>query len=64
MTSVDDGYSSQQGREEVLRLGVKVVSISGAKGKKIIEVQQWKSQPYQRAPKVLRTRAGDFSSSA
>jgi hypothetical protein len=49
MASVDDGYSSQQGREEVLRLGVKVVSISGAKGKKIIEAQQWKSQPYRRA---------------
>lgn len=49
MASVDDGYSSQQGREEALRLGVKVVSISGAKGKKIIEAQQWKSQPYRRA---------------
>jgi hypothetical protein len=34
MTSVDDGYSSQEGLEEVQRLGVKVVSISGAKGKK------------------------------
>jgi predicted metal-dependent RNase len=33
----------------VLRLGVKVISISGAKGKKIIEAQQWKSQPYRRA---------------
>jgi hypothetical protein len=31
MTSADDGYSSQVGREEVLGLGVKVVSISGAK---------------------------------
>jgi hypothetical protein len=41
--------ASQQGREEVLRLGVKVISISGAKGKKIIEAQQWKSQPYRRA---------------
>jgi hypothetical protein len=28
MTSADDGHSSQQGREEVLGLGVKVVSIS------------------------------------
>src|ERR1700736_2957585 len=46
MASVDDGYSSQQGREELLGLGVKVVSIGGAKGKKIIEAQQWKSQPY------------------
>ena len=36
MASADDGYSTQQGREEVLGLGVKVVSISGAKGKKII----------------------------
>ena len=44
-----DGYSSQQGLEEVLGLGVKVVSISGAKGKKIIEARQWKSQPYRQA---------------
>ena len=29
--------------------GVKVVSIGGAKGKKIIEAQQWKSQPYRQA---------------
>jgi ABC-type branched-subunit amino acid transport system substrate-binding protein len=35
LASFDDGYSSQQGRVEVLRLRVKVVSISGAKGKKI-----------------------------
>jgi hypothetical protein len=49
MASVDDGYSSQQGLEEVQGLGVKVVSISGAKGKKIIEAKQWKSQPYRQA---------------
>ena len=49
MASVDDGYSSQQGREELLGLGVKVVSIGGAKGKKIIEANQWKSQPYRQA---------------
>jgi hypothetical protein len=47
--SADDGYSTQQGRDEVLGLGLKVVSISGAKGKKIIEAQQWKSQPYRQA---------------
>jgi hypothetical protein len=41
--------SSQEGLEEVLGLGVKVVSISGAKGKKIIEARQWKSQPYRQA---------------
>jgi len=33
----------------VLGLGLKVVSISGAKGKKIIEGQKWKSQPYRQA---------------
>ena len=49
MASADDGYSTQRGREEVLGLGVKVASISGAKGKKIIEAQQWKSQPYRQA---------------
>ena len=32
----------------MLGLGLKVVSISGAKGK-IIEAQQWKSQHYQQA---------------
>jgi hypothetical protein len=41
MTSADDGYSSHEGLEEVLHLGIKVVSISGAKGKKLIEVPQW-----------------------
>jgi hypothetical protein len=49
MTSADDGYSSQAGLEEVLHLGIKVVSISGAKGKKLIEAPQWKSQPYRQA---------------
>jgi hypothetical protein len=48
-TSADDGYSTQQGRDEVLGLGLKVVSLSGAKGKKLIEPQQWKSEPYRQA---------------
>jgi hypothetical protein len=49
VVSADDGYSSQDGLHEVLGLGVEVVSISGAKGKKIIEARQWKSQPYRQA---------------
>jgi hypothetical protein len=49
LVSADDGYSSEQGREQVRGLGVKVASISGAKGKKIIEPQQWKSQAYRSA---------------
>jgi hypothetical protein len=49
MASADDGYSSQQGRNEALGLGLKVVSIGGAKGKKITEAQQWNSLPYRQA---------------
>jgi hypothetical protein len=49
MASADDRYSTQHGRDEVLGLGLKVVSISGAKGKKIIEAQKWKSQAYRQA---------------
>ena len=49
MASADDGYSTGAGREEVLSLGLKVVSISGAKGKKLIEAQQWKSRSYRQA---------------
>ncbi|HZD08421.1 MAG TPA: ISNCY family transposase, partial [Candidatus Limnocylindrales bacterium] len=49
MASADDGYSSQQGRNEALSLGLKVVSIGGAKGKKITEAQQWNSLPYRQA---------------
>jgi hypothetical protein len=50
MTSADDGFNSQEGREEVLGLRVNVVSISGAKGKRLLEVQQWKNRPYRQAP--------------
>jgi hypothetical protein len=49
MASVDDGYSSTEGRNQVLALGLKVVSIGGAKGKKLIEAQQWNSRPYRQA---------------
>ena len=49
MASADDGYSSGARAQRVLGLGLKVVSISGAKGKNIIEPQQWKSQPYRQA---------------
>lgn len=49
MVSVDDGYSSAHGREQVLSLGVKVVSISGAKGKALIGAAHWKSPSYRQA---------------
>jgi hypothetical protein len=43
VVSADDGYSSQEGLQEVLGFGVGVVSISGAKGKKIIEARAERS---------------------
>lgn len=44
--SVDDGYSSRAGRKRLQGRGVKVVSISGSKGKKIIPAADWDSEAY------------------
>ncbi len=44
--SVDDGYSSAKGRATLRARGVKVVSISGSKGKKITPPEDWDSEPY------------------
>ena len=44
--SVDDGYSSAQGREHLLERGVKVASISGSKGKHITPSEQWDDLEY------------------
>ena len=44
--STDDGYSSARGRATLLARGVKVVSISGSKGKKITPPEDWDSEPY------------------
>lgn len=47
--SVDDGYASAKGRSEVLSMGVKIVSISGAKGKKLTSAEDWESAEYRDA---------------
>lgn len=47
--SFDDGYSSKAGRKELLDLGMKVVSISGSKGKKITPEEDWESTEYKDA---------------
>ena len=44
--SADDGYSNKAIREYFLEEGVKVVSISGSKGKKIIGQEDWLSEDY------------------
>jgi IS5 family transposase len=47
--STDDGYASAKGRDEVLGLGVKDISISGAKGKKLTDPSDWDSEEYRDA---------------
>ena len=47
--SVDDGYASKDARDKLFEMGVKIVSISGSKGKKIIDEQSWESQEYLQA---------------
>jgi hypothetical protein len=44
--SADDGYSNKEIRKYFLEEGVKVVSISGSKGKKIIGEEDWISEDY------------------
>ena len=47
--SVDDGYASSKGRQQLKDRGVKVVSISGSKGKKITPAEDWDDPEYQAA---------------
>ena len=47
--STDDGYSSAKGRDALQSIGVKVISFSGAKGKKLTSSENWESKPYQEA---------------
>jgi IS5 family transposase len=49
LVSTDDGYASAKGREEVLEMGVKDISISGAKGKKLTALDDWDSEIYRGA---------------
>ena len=44
--STDDGYASAKGRDDVLGMGVKDISISGAKGKKLTDSSDWASEEY------------------
>ena len=47
--SFDDGYSNITDREKYLSNGVKIVSFSGSKGKKIIPKSDYESDEYQKA---------------
>jgi len=47
--STDDGYANKRARAELLEMGVKVVSISGSKGKRIISPEDWENEEYVKA---------------
>jgi IS5 family transposase len=49
LVSSDDGYSNQSARDDLLQAGVEVVSISGAKGKRITGDQEWNRPDYRAA---------------
>ena len=49
LVSTDDGYASAQGRAEVLAMGVKDISISGAKGKRLTDPDDWQNEVYRNA---------------
>jgi IS5 family transposase len=49
LVSSDDGYSDQSARQDLLEMGIEVVSISGAKGKKITSAAEWKRPDYRAA---------------
>ena len=47
--STDDGYTNKKVRGDLLEMGVKVVSISGSKGKRIISPEDWENDEYVKA---------------
>lgn len=49
LVSTDDGYASLEGRKKVLAMGVKDISISGAKGRKLTEETDWDSKMHRDA---------------
>lgn len=59
VVSCDDGYSNQSARQELLEAGVKVVSISGAKGKKMTPTEEWNRPEYRAARQSFRRRIAD-----
>ena len=49
LVSTDDGYASAKGRDLLLGMKIKDVSISGAKGKKLTDPDKWVSELYRKA---------------
>jgi IS5 family transposase len=51
MVSTDDGYASAENRKKLLEMKVRIISMNGAKGKKITPVCSWNSKGYEEARK-------------
>jgi len=49
LVSTDDGYASAKGRDALLAMKIKRISISGAKGKKLTDPGDWDSEAYRQA---------------
>jgi len=49
LVSTDDGYASAKGRDDLREMGVRDISISGAKGKKLTTLEDWESATYRDA---------------
>jgi IS5 family transposase len=47
--SVDDGYSSANNRQSLKDLGIDIVSMNGATGKKVTPIDEWESLEYKNA---------------
>ena len=46
MVSVDDGYASKNNIDDLHEMSIDIVSISGAKGKKLTSIDDWQSGAY------------------
>lgn len=49
LATVDDGYASRANVSDLHEMGIQIVSISGAKGKKLTSVEDWESEDYRKA---------------
>lgn len=49
LVSGDDGYATAKGRDTLIEMGVKVVSISGSKGKKQTGEEDWEREQHKEA---------------
>ena len=49
LVSGDDGYATSKGRDALIQMGVKTVSISGSKGKRQTSEEDWESEVHKEA---------------